>query len=197
MGHGIPAALKAVTINYLLKPSASGGYSVKNKPGDKSHLLKPSATLEMLNDHFVDDRQGGSFFTIFYGILNTENFTLTFTRAGHCPPVLIPANGAISELRQGGPAVGLAKDVKYQDYVIHLKAGDKLFFYTDGITEAKNSEQKPFSKKGLLELLSNNKQMAISQLTGSVVYHVAHHLGSSEAEDDLTLFGLELLGKRD
>lgn len=192
MGHGIPTALKAVTLNYLLKPSPYIDSYLKPKSSDNSTKISPAEILKLLNQHFVIDSTGSEFFTLFYGVLNTRSLELTYARAGHCPPLLIQPDGKIRELIQGGPAMGLSKDIIYQDYTISLFPGDKLVLYTDGITEARNKLKKSFSKDRFMNSLVQKRRLGIEQLISSAVREVMEYAGSCAPEDDITLLGLEM-----
>ena len=191
MGHGVQAALKAVTLSYFLKPLSNPNVDTQ---ADTNRLFSPSEVLCLLNERFSSQSKATSFFTIFYGILNIQNYKLTYARAGHCPPIMITNDEKIMELEQGGPAVGLSKDIKYKDYFLELKNGDKLLLYTDGITDAKNNNGKPYSKKRFINFIKQNGNITISELIGSVVNEAAIYLDNKEAEDDLTLLGIEIQG---
>ncbi len=194
MGHGIQAALKSVTLNYLLKPSPQLGLHTRRDSLVKTGgQFSPAAILKSLNERFSTDYQDSSFFTLFYGVLNTQNHRLTFARAGHCPPVVVTENGGIRELTQGNPAIGFLKDTEYQDYVVELQTGDRVYLYTDGITEADDIKGRSFSKERFLDYLFQNNDMSISKLTETVVNEVINHIGDQEAKDDLTLLGIEIL----
>ena len=191
MGHGIQAALKSVTLNYLLKPQP-GLQTLKGSPGETGGRLSPAATLKILNERFATDYKDSGFFTLFYGIMNTQNHRLTFARAGHCPPVVVTESGSVRELTQGNPAIGFLNDTKYQDYVVELEAGDRVYLYTDGITEAEDTKGESFSKKRFLDFLARDRDMSIFKLTETVVNEVISHIGDQEAKDDLTLLGIEI-----
>ena len=188
MGHGISAALKAVTLSYLLQP-LSYNNGIKN---NSDELILPSQIFKNLNTRFSDEFKNVSFFTIFYGILDTQNYKLIYARAGHCPPLVITKNQQIIELEQGGPALGLSKDVTHKDYTLDLNPGDRLLLYTDGLVDAKNTSGNPYSKKLLRDFLLKNQNMNINDLTHSVVTDVMQYIGNKDAEDDLTLMGIEI-----
>lgn len=190
MGHGVQAALKAVTISYFLKPISNQN---KCSQVDASILYSPSEVLNTLNERFSSSSKNVSFFTIFYGILNLQNNMLTYARAGHCPPIVITNDKEITELGQGGPAVGLSKDAVYKDYIFELMSRDKLLLYTDGITDAKNSLGQLFSKERFIEIINRSRTTAISDLISLIAKEASVHLGSKEAEDDITLLGIELI----
>ncbi|MHB1127214.1 MAG: SpoIIE family protein phosphatase [Bacillota bacterium] len=193
MGHGIPAALKAVTLSFLLKPSPYTGPSVYVPyTRGENNLLLPSQTLRMLNEHFTQESFGGGFITIFYGVLETSELKLTFARAGHYPPVVISSSGEIQELRQGGSALGLLKGANFEDYVVYLNPRDKVFLYTDGIVEARDRKKIFYTKNHFIDFLIRNRKMTIAELTFAAVQDVVSHIGDEAPGDDLTLLGIEI-----
>lgn len=190
MGHGISAALKAVTVNYLLKPSSE--YHIL-KEGNKKYLelFSPAKTLNMLNGRFTEE--GNEFFTIFYGVVNTRTLTMNYARAGHCLPLLLNKDENIMEIKEGGPAIGIDKQVSYKEYNIDLQSGDRIILYTDGITEAKDKNNQFFTKENLRKVLIDNYKLTITDLAEKIVENVQNHIGNNGYEDDLTMLGLEIL----
>lgn len=182
MGHGIQAALKAVTLNCFLKPSL-----------EQMHY--PSEILKTLNLSYNDELNGvseGEFFTIFYGVINSSSLELTYSRAGHNPPILISTDGGIKELTEGGPAAGLSKDMDYKEYKVNLKSKDKLFLYTDGVVEARNNKKEFYSKKRLKKFIQENKDNFLKKITDGILNDVKAHTKNKKVMDDLTILGIEI-----
>lgn len=130
MGHGISAALKAITLNYFLKPSRYQSLGYEEYAGIGGYadaLLPPSLTLELLNGHFTDESLI-NLCTVFYGIIDTEQALLTYVRAGHCPPLLVRQSGGVEELCEGGPVIGISPKISYKNYSVKLEPGDKICF---------------------------------------------------------------------
>lgn len=173
-GHGISSALNAVTLNHLLKPSYSEDIS-------------PSILLKQLNNGFALTNQ--TFFTILYGILDTGTFNFKFSRAGHCPPVIIPAKGDPELLYAGGPAIGMVENFNYIDYEKQLGIGDKVLLYTDGLIESANVSQDLYA--GLMNNINSNKNLNISETIKLIVEKNSCTQGYEK--DDLTILGFEIL----
>ena len=185
-GHGVAAALRAVTVSYFLKPGAP----VDN--GQAVQELRPGDVMAYLNQKFAGQLDGG-FITLFLGVLDRENRQLTYARAGHCPPLLVSAAGAVQLLSKGQPPIGLFPEVEYQDYEVKLQAGDKLILYTDGVTEAFDRQREQFGEKRLEEMAAENSCLPIDQLTATIVRAVAAHADGAEQQDDLAILGIEVI----
>ncbi|OGO82388.1 MAG: hypothetical protein A2Y18_00800 [Clostridiales bacterium GWD2_32_19] len=194
MGHGLQAALKAVTINYFLKPTNFSGFNTKfNTVGDMYNICSPSETLNFLNEKFNYENDDGGFFTTFYGILNTKSLEMTYAKAGHCAPIVVTTDGNIIELDKGGPSVGLSKKINFKDYTIKLNPRDKVFLYTDGVIESKSPNGEAFSKKRFIESILSKREENIGTTVNKIVEEVVIHVGKQEIDDDVTLFGIQIL----
>jgi two-component system cell cycle response regulator len=178
MGHGISATFRGVAITNFLKIMS---------------FNRPSAVLKELNKFFISQFNEEDFATFFYGVINTENLVLDYGRAGHCPPILIPAEGQIIELRDGGPAIGFAKDNEYKDYSLKLNSGDKVFLYTDGITTVRGEDRKVYSKARLLDFINLSKNKNISELVKDVINEITLFCGGQKTQDDSTILAIEIV----
>ncbi len=178
-GHGVAAALAAVAASYLLKPSTT------------ETILRPSIVLTQLNSR-LSEGSDENFITVFYGVLDIEELTLTYARAGHCPPLLISVDDEIRELDHGDLPVGIYKTLDYEDYQITLQRGDKLILYTDGIIETENSSGQFFTKMRLIETVQQNKDICISDLTELIIRGALDHAEGQKIQDDISILGIEI-----
>lgn len=135
------------------------------------------------------------FVTFFCGILNLNTGELKFSNAGHNPPFLVRENGAVEmfELTKSIP-IGLFEDIRYSESIVHLNKGDKIFMYTDGVTEAENCEKVLYSDKRLIGILQNNNTNSPEQLIKVVEEDVAVHVGKHTQSDDITMMTIVFYG---
>jgi len=123
-GHGTPAAV-LMAITHAIAHAQPGTHT------------PPGALLEYLNNRLSDAyTRDGTFVTAFYGILNPQKRTLTYSSAGHNPPRLVRGDRVLSLDEAGGLPLGLVSGPSYELASISLESGDLLLLYTDGITEA-------------------------------------------------------------
>ena len=129
------------------------------------------------------------FATIFLGVLNIRNGTLTYVNAGHEPPLVAGPSGIKAILKSSGPAAGLFRDFEYQARQIQLEPGDILVGFTDGVTEAHSPAEELFSKHRLRQLIEQPQSSAHLMLD-KIKSELKTHIGSAPQSDDITLLVL-------
>ena len=178
-GHGIGASLlMARTIGLIrsLAMSATG----------------PEAVLEQLNAFLCEGNDTCLFVTLFCGYLEPTRGTLTYSNAGHLPPLLIQA-GVCTELPlPRGLLAGISPQARYRSETVQLNRSDLLFAYTDGLSEAEDGEGRPFGIDPCRELLLQRKQAPLPTILDGVRDALTGFSGSSALEDDCTLLLLRL-----
>lgn len=142
-GHGPSAAVVTAMLDAILHAF----------PGD---YADPAAVLAHLNRHLHAKRVDLSFVTAFYAVYETAGRTLTYSRAGHPPPVLKPASGGDLRLLDGAGALplGVLPGVPYRAATESLELGDTLLLYTDGITETMAPDGRMFGTEGVEAAMS-------------------------------------------
>lgn len=175
-GHGVSAALIASMVKTLLETSG------KNK-------VMPAQLLSFINEKLIN-LSGGNFLTAFYGLYNKQARKLTFARASHNFPVLI-RDGAVSYLESKGKLLGIMEGLTFEEKTISLKTGDKILFYTDGLTEAFDKKGNIFADKWI-EVLMENSKKGIKELVPLIYKKLVSHAGTDEFDDDVCLIGIEV-----
>jgi phosphoserine phosphatase RsbU/P len=152
----------------------------------------PSDVCAQLNRVVYDNTAGNSFVTLFYAVLDVTCQTLTYTNAGHVPPVLMRVDGGSQTLSEGGTVLGLFPDSEYEQAVTSLNVRDHLVLMTDGITEAANAAGEQFGDGGrIVDLLSRNRRLTSEQLKDTLLDAVASFRRGS-LQDDAALMVLSL-----
>jgi GAF domain-containing protein len=151
----------------------------------------PARTLERVNDLLLENSQNGLFVTVIYGILSIETGQLSYTIAGHNPPMLLKhKTREIIELNKGGIAIGALPNINLNQEEIVLEEGDCLVLFTDGVTEAFNNQDEMYGNYRLKSALSN----AIGQGAHTAVEILEADLhqfrGDSQLSDDTTILAL-------
>lgn len=133
------------------------------------------------------------FVTSFMAVLDLDTLELTYVNAGHNPPVLRRNNGEFSFLKinPGFVLAGL-EGMMYKEDKISLAKGDRLFLYTDGVTEANNPSGELFGDDRLLESLNKNATLPLDQLLGGVKASMDAFSAGAEQFDDITMMVLEV-----
>lgn len=151
----------------------------------------PARTLEHVNDLLLVNSQTGLFVTAFYGILNLQDGLLTFSIAGHNPPVLIKYHeNKIIEFDKGGIALGAMEDIKLEEDTIHLETGDCLLLYTDGVTEAFNLQDQMYGNQRLVSTLKTAIGESASRVIETLEADLDIFRGEAPLSDDTTILAI-------
>ncbi len=179
---GMPAALfMAVTLTLLR--------TLGNR------RLPPNEILQQLNNALCRNNTSGQFVTLFLGLLNTRTGELACAHGGHNFPYLLKREGAVKAMEPPvGLVVGAMEDMEYELYRVSLEPGDTLFLYTDGITEAENTEGEFYQPDGLVRVLQSiGGNRPAREVVETVEADVHGFAGEARQNDDMTLFAIHLL----
>lgn len=173
VGKGISAALLMANLQASFRAFAS-------------EEVSPSTLVGKLNEVISNNIAPDKFVTFCYCMIDTTDNRLTYASAGHCPPILFHKSGEAVPLREGGTPLGIFPDRKYEDGGLQLDSGDRLVLYTDGLTEAMNSDEQEFGERRLVELGSRNFALSASELLAAIKKEVVSFCNCS-FQDDFTL----------
>ena len=148
--------------------------------------VSPGALVGKLNVVFCNNMAPDKFVTFCYCTIDPVEKTLTYASAGHCSPILFRKSGEAISLKLGGTPLGIFPGHHYQDAIVQLASGDQLVLYSDGLTEAMNSEGQEFGEQKLIELGSRNVGMGASDLL-EVIKKEASRFSGGSFQDDFTL----------
>lgn len=181
-GKGVPAAIFMAVSRTLIRATGLKGISVEECIDYANHLLCNESTSCM-------------FVTVFYGILDTKTGTVTYVNGGHNPPYLVRADGSLESVPlTGGTVLGFLEDEQYKSGKLQLQAGDTLFLYTDGITEAFNERDESYGEERLEVLLRSHCKSPIKEMSQATVAGVQEFCGNAPQSDDITLMAVRYFG---
>ncbi len=127
------------------------------------------------------------FITFFYGELDTRSGIFQYCNAGHNPPFLVSRQGKVKELTEGGLILGMMPESQYETGRITIRAGDRLVFYTDGITEAMDEKYEEFGEERVKNIVSANPQLDAEGLLETISTEVQAHAEGLSQQDDITM----------
>ena len=184
-GKGVPASLFMAVTRTLLRSLAP-------------NQLSTEVIVNALNKSLSAGNESNMFVTFFLGILDVENGILKYSNAGHNPPLLIHPGGVTEffELTKDIP-VGLFDDFDYGEKVLKLSKNDKLFLYTDGVTEAEDAEEKLYSDQKLIDCVRAHFESQPRDLIHFVEEDIALHVKDNQQSDDLTMLSIVYYGNQD
>jgi phosphoserine phosphatase RsbU/P len=146
----------------------------------------PSQVLWLLNRHLFQSTQPEKYATMFLGFYDDERRTLTYSNAGHLPPIIMGRDGEIRRLEAGGMVVGLFDNMEYEEETVDFRPGDIFIAFSDGMTEPEN-EFGEFGEDRLIEAVKANRDLPLERITEHAVNAVQDWIGSTEQPDDITL----------
>jgi serine phosphatase RsbU (regulator of sigma subunit) len=154
-------------------------------------MISLENAVKLTNNYVAHNHAEMSMFaTTFFGVLDPRTGSILYINGGHCPPMILDANGNIKErLQPTGPAVGMFEDAEFGFGEITLEPGDTLFAFTDGVTDARNPAGKLFKEAGIIGLLQPPAASA-SELLSRVENGLHNHMGDAFQFDDITMLGI-------
>lgn len=181
-GKGVPAALFMVIAKTLIKNQSKQSSS-------------PAKVLEIVNNELCEHNEAGMFVTAFIAKYDKKTNTLEYANAGHNLPLIYRKNKEYTWLN-AKPCFVLAgmENMIYQDMSIEFNEGDKLFLYTDGVTEALNTKEELYSDERLINKLNDDKCKKLNDVEDIVKYiqeDIKEFADGAEQADDITIMVFE------
>jgi len=152
-----------------------------------------SEILYQLNNLIYQNTKGKRFITFFCSIYNAETKELSYINAGHNYPYLLKNNGEVYTLEEGGLILGVIPNTRFHTGKIELEAGDFIFFYTDGITEAFNDNEEEYGEERLLKFLLKNKNLSPTQIKTLLIEDIQNFTKLHPQSDDMTFVILKIV----
>ncbi|MCJ7577069.1 MAG: SpoIIE family protein phosphatase [candidate division Zixibacteria bacterium] len=183
MGHGISATqLKAkvrVTLGRLKEL-----YLEKKASFEP---LSPASVVTQLNQKLTEEcRKLSSFVSLFYAVLDLSKDRLIYSSAGHEPPMLL-GKEELHQLIEADLLMGIDKEKLYSENTIEIHPGDVLVMFTDGIVETLNSQDKEFSRKNLVKVVEENKNLSSFEMVQKILSLLKDFLKGAPLVDEFTL----------
>jgi serine phosphatase RsbU (regulator of sigma subunit) len=152
----------------------------------------PDVVFFAANNRLLKDARANLFITIFYGILDPDNGTITYCNAGHIPPYLIRSvdQDAVNSLARTGMPMGIEADATWNIATVHFEPGDILIIYTDGIPDAQDDAGNFFNDETILTIARENAGRLAFEIQSAIIDEVQRFSGNSPQTDDITLMVL-------
>jgi sigma-B regulation protein RsbU (phosphoserine phosphatase) len=180
-GKGMPAALLMSNLQAAVRAFAQGA----------AEPAPPATICSNVNRLLCRHMVSGRFVTFCFAWIDPARQSLIYANAGHNPPLLLRRDGEILRLGEGGMVMGVFADAAFSQAELPLQPGDRLLFYTDGITEAPNADGEEFGEERLEAAGRTAPDRAAEAIKDYVLAQLAAFTGGSFA-DDATLIVVEL-----
>lgn len=173
-GKGIPAAIFMAISRTLIRAVGIKGVSA-------------SECLSLVNNLLCKDNVSSMFVTVFYGILNISTGEVDYVNAGHNPPYVISDSGVKAVEMTGGMVLGVFDDMIYKSKTFRLNPGERLFLYTDGVTEANDINTNLFGEQRLEEFLAQHVNSPLPEIVKNAFNKVNTFASGVPQFDDVTM----------
>jgi sigma-B regulation protein RsbU (phosphoserine phosphatase) len=192
-GHGVPAALLSVALSRVLTTrDPSSSILISETEGEGPVATTPSRVAERLNSQFPMEAQGNRFFTLAYAVLDTETRRLTYVVAGHPSPIRVRKGCSPEQLPGRGLPIGVIEARQYDEASVQLAPGDRVFFFSDGLSEAFNERGEMLEREGFVDIVGRVCDLPLDKAAAACVDEVKRWSDPVPLSDDLSLLVLEV-----
>ncbi len=182
---GIPAALFMMHSKTAIRGLGETGTEIEE-------------LFDRVNLELCEGNQAEMFVTVWMAIIDLDTGKAICVNAGHEYPALMRNGGSYSLLKdKHALPLGCLPGVQYRSYEIDLEPGDSIYVYTDGITEAINTDEEQFGTGRMIDVLNENKDASMDELLAAVKARVDEFAGEAEQFDDQTMVGFRYNGLQD
>src|SRR5262245_20643400 len=194
-GHGIPSAMLSVTLSQVLSPANGQPSLLKRQHLDAAGqvILPPSEVISTLNQRFQSQDNSLLYFTMIYGLIDTQAARVTLTQAGHPSPVYLPRGGKTVLLGTGGFPVGMWPEADYEMLTLDFQPGDRLVLYSDGVTECMNQTHEHFGETRLMRYVEAAGGQPLDQVMQNLERYLHAWKGDNAFEDDVSVLAIEAI----
>jgi phosphoserine phosphatase RsbU/P len=185
-GHGVSAALFLALVKAFADRAC------------RKFGQHPKKFFAALNTDLIDNMTT-NFLTAIYGFFKfhkakTNRTIFTFSKGGHPPPIIFHAETKKVELLDvKGTLLGALEDMEYEDVVVELTKGDRLYLYTDGVPETMDGENNIFGMKRLCTLLKKANKQSLEKSLDGVIQELEVYRGETPLHDDIVIIGFEVV----
>jgi len=180
-GKGVPAAIFMAVSRTLIRATGIKGVSA-------------GECLRYVNNLLCTESVASMFVTVFYGIFDVTTGNVEFVNAGHNPPYLLSTDGIKKIEITGDTVLGAFENITFRSGKMQMKPGEKLFLYTDGVTEAFNSKEESYGEQKLENFLQERIDLPIETIIKDSQKDVKSFVKGAPQSDDITLLSVAYNG---
>lgn len=191
--HGVAAALLAVTLSQLLttRDLRSSFLVTQDNSNGARIVTPPGEVAERLNRRFPMETQGGHYFTMIYAVLDAETGFLRYANAGHPLPILLRRDCSPQQLPGGSLPIGMFPQAEFGEGFLQLEPGDRVYLYSDGMTDVVNSRNEMLEMNGFVQLIERHRSSPLDVGVAACVDSLKRWCESMPLADDVSLLAFE------
>jgi len=193
VGHGVAASLLSIAVSRVLTPERNSFLVRLTSEPPGYRLLSPGEVAGQLNRRFPFDSGTEQFFSLLYGMIDLRTLEWRFVCAGHPAPIHVGRGGASPRLIAAHERLPIGiGDRTYPEHLMKLEPGDRLFIYTDGISEAMSPSKEPFGTQRMLDSLAGSHAQPLEESLASLWNDVERWRATSSGQDDASVVAVEI-----
>ncbi len=178
-GKGMPAALLIAQVQAIIRSEVLNGNPIPK-------------VMQNMNQHVVSSTSAEKFVTLFYAELDKSTGVMHYANAGHNYPLLVRSDGKVEHLKVGGPIIGAFPGVDYESSSVQLAPRDLVFFFTDGLSEAMNSNGTEYGEKRIAEFVVQRRHESAQAILDEILSDVRRFDPTTPPQDDTTIITLKM-----
>jgi len=191
-GHGVPSSLMAVTVGRFLTPKVSDqSLLVRQGTDGQVVIVRPAEVATQLNRLFQADEFSGLYFTMLYGVLHLPTGRLDYVSGGHPALVRVPDGGTPEFHPVEGFPIAFVPDVEYDQHSLQLAPGDRIYLYSDGVTEAMDKDRQQLGDDAMAGVLASTRAVPLEESVGELLQRVEDWCRPNGPLDDVSILGVE------
>lgn len=155
--------------------------------------LDPALALMNTNKQLCENNEAELFVTVWCGIYNTSTKVMTFANAGHNPPILVRKNDSpLYLVTKAGFVLAGLETAKYTNCTINLNEGDEILLYTDGVTEANDSNKQLYGEDRLIKFIEEQRDNSSMDQVNNLISNLYEYMDGTEQFDDITIMAMKV-----
>lgn len=191
-GHGVAAAMITARLGATLGSGSPDQNVALEKAPEGLRLREPSEICARLNAQFMEEVDTDHYFTLAVADVDLTTGVVRISQAGHPCPLLQRAGGSVSFLGEGGLPVGLIDGADYESFSVTLAPGDRLFLYSDGITECPDPSGGMLEEEGLARIFHESADLKGMKLLDLLNWRLNQLSETDALPDDVSGILLEM-----
>ncbi|MGH1363413.1 MAG: PP2C family protein-serine/threonine phosphatase [Calditrichia bacterium] len=194
-GHGVSAALLAVTLSRLLSPVIDEASLLKRRLDEKPwyQITQPTEVANQLNKRFQLNPENSQYFTLIYGLLDKKTGEFRFISAGHPQIIHLSKRFGGRLIEAPGIPIGILEENEFVEHSIQMEPGDRIYLYSDGIAEAQNIDAEQFGLQRMVETLQEKSDSPLTESMEHMLEITNKWCGYNSIGDDVSILALEMI----
>lgn len=185
-GHGVTSALMTARLAGYLSGGSRDQNVAMQKTDEGFEPRDPAETARILNDILLSELDTENYFTMALAILDLTTGEMQCVQAGHPHPLIQRRGGQVDSLGNGGIPIGLIPGAEFSSFTAKLEPGDRLFLYSDGLTECENQANQFLDEDGLIEILQVHREAKAPELLNDLTWELQRFNGEGDFADDVS-----------